>query len=235
MPQSVGVWTLTRRRRAATQKIVFPTSRPGFPTDAHVEPRDRDHEGGRRPRDPQPAVPAEGHQARRAAAGDHLRARRSGAADAARLSLHAVLPLGVRHQSVAGQPGLRRDVDQLPQRRRLRPVVPHRAEHRRRGNSEYQDVVAGAKYLQSRAGRRSEARRHLGPVVRRPAHVAGARAQLRHLRGRRRSRGRAPLRQLARSGGGVVQVVGDLARSTAGSRRCCSSRATTTATWTSRR
>ena len=46
--------------------------------------------------------------------------------------------------------------------------------------------------------RRSGARRHLGPVVRRSAHGAGARAQLRHLRRRRRSRGRAPLRQLAR-------------------------------------
>jgi dipeptidyl aminopeptidase/acylaminoacyl peptidase len=35
MPQSLGVWSLGN---AATQKIVFPTSRPGFPMDAHVKP-----------------------------------------------------------------------------------------------------------------------------------------------------------------------------------------------------
>src|SRR5579871_2878873 len=33
MPMSVGLWT------NGTQKIVFPTARPGFPTDAHVEPQ----------------------------------------------------------------------------------------------------------------------------------------------------------------------------------------------------
>jgi dipeptidyl aminopeptidase/acylaminoacyl peptidase len=35
MPQSLGMWTLGN---TATQKIVFPTSRPGFPMDAHVKP-----------------------------------------------------------------------------------------------------------------------------------------------------------------------------------------------------
>ena len=35
MPQSLGVWSLGN---TATQKIVFPTSRPGFPMDAHVKP-----------------------------------------------------------------------------------------------------------------------------------------------------------------------------------------------------
>ncbi len=39
MPQSLGVWSLGSSVSAAgTQKIVFPTSRPGFPTDAHVKP-----------------------------------------------------------------------------------------------------------------------------------------------------------------------------------------------------
>ena len=39
MPQSLGVWPLgSSVSAAATQKIVFPTSRPGFPTDAHVKP-----------------------------------------------------------------------------------------------------------------------------------------------------------------------------------------------------
>ncbi len=34
MPQSLGIWT-----SPTTQKIVFPTARPGFPTSAHVEPQ----------------------------------------------------------------------------------------------------------------------------------------------------------------------------------------------------
>jgi dipeptidyl aminopeptidase/acylaminoacyl peptidase len=42
MPQSVGVWKLAAEgptAAAAPQKIVFPTSRPGFPMDAHVKPQ----------------------------------------------------------------------------------------------------------------------------------------------------------------------------------------------------
>jgi len=42
MPQSLGVWKLaasgTPASATATQKIVFPTSRPGFPVEAHVKP-----------------------------------------------------------------------------------------------------------------------------------------------------------------------------------------------------
>ena len=39
MPQSLGVWkTDTLTATAAPQKIVFPTSRPGFPVDLHVKP-----------------------------------------------------------------------------------------------------------------------------------------------------------------------------------------------------
>ena len=39
MPQSVGVWKLAPALAAAPpQKIVFPTSMPGFPTEAHVKP-----------------------------------------------------------------------------------------------------------------------------------------------------------------------------------------------------
>jgi dipeptidyl aminopeptidase/acylaminoacyl peptidase len=37
MPQSVGMWKLGGEI-AATQKIVFPTQRPGFPIEAHVKP-----------------------------------------------------------------------------------------------------------------------------------------------------------------------------------------------------
>jgi len=36
MPQSIGVWPLGAA--ASAQRIVFPTSRPGFPMDAHVRP-----------------------------------------------------------------------------------------------------------------------------------------------------------------------------------------------------
>jgi dipeptidyl-peptidase-4 len=44
MPQSVGVWKMATAgtdgsaSAPATQKIIFPTSRPGFPMDAHVKP-----------------------------------------------------------------------------------------------------------------------------------------------------------------------------------------------------
>src|SRR5579872_3890557 len=38
MPQSVGVWKIGGAGPAPDQKIVFPTSRPGFPQDAHVKP-----------------------------------------------------------------------------------------------------------------------------------------------------------------------------------------------------
>ena len=72
-----------------------------------------------------------GLEARRAPPGDRLRPRRPGAADAARLSLHVVLPPVVHGESVARQPGLHRLLGQLPQRDRLRQVVPDRAEHRR--------------------------------------------------------------------------------------------------------
>ncbi len=38
MPQSLGVWKLGAEGATATQKIVFPTSFKGFPTDLHVKP-----------------------------------------------------------------------------------------------------------------------------------------------------------------------------------------------------
>jgi dipeptidyl-peptidase 4 len=39
MPQSMGIWkTESLTAAAAPQKIVFPTSRPGFPMEAHVKP-----------------------------------------------------------------------------------------------------------------------------------------------------------------------------------------------------
>jgi dipeptidyl aminopeptidase/acylaminoacyl peptidase len=38
LPQSLGVWTLGTNPSANAQKIVFPTARPGFPMEAHVKP-----------------------------------------------------------------------------------------------------------------------------------------------------------------------------------------------------
>ncbi len=38
LPQSVGIWKMSGLAAAPPQKIVFPTSRPGFPTDLHVKP-----------------------------------------------------------------------------------------------------------------------------------------------------------------------------------------------------
>ena len=104
-----------------------------------------------------------------------------------------------------------------------------------RGNAEYQDVLAGGKYLQTRPEVDAESRRHLGPVLRRRADRAGAGAQLRHLQGRRRSRGRPSVGQLARSRQRVVQPRRRSRRSTPGNRRCCWNRETTTGTCSSRR
>src|SRR5882762_172972 len=39
MPQSLGVWAASASGATDAQKIIFPTARPGFPTDAHVEPQ----------------------------------------------------------------------------------------------------------------------------------------------------------------------------------------------------
>jgi dipeptidyl aminopeptidase/acylaminoacyl peptidase len=38
MPQSLGVWKLGAAGSTPEQKIVFPTARPGFPIEAHVKP-----------------------------------------------------------------------------------------------------------------------------------------------------------------------------------------------------
>ncbi len=38
LPQSVGIWKMSGLAAAPPQQIVFPTSRPGFPMDLHVKP-----------------------------------------------------------------------------------------------------------------------------------------------------------------------------------------------------
>ena len=76
-----------------------------------------------------------------------------------------------------------------------------------RGNAEYQDVLAGGRYLQSRPDVDPTKIGIWGSVVRRGAHVAGARAELGPVQGRRRSGRRPSLGQLTRSGNVVVQVL----------------------------
>ena len=123
------------------------------------------HQGGRRPRVPQPVVPAEGPARRREASGDRLRPRRPGAADDPRLPLHGGLPPLLRREPVAREPGLRGPVGQLPQRHRLRQVVPHRAEHqparqlRIPGRARRRQVPADAARRRSRSASASGASR----------------------------------------------------------------------------
>ena len=224
------------RRLAAQTKVVFPTLPQGFPAGRARDAGDRHHARRRRSGDSQSALPAEGHQAGREAAGDRVRARRAVAPDAAGVSLHAVLPLGVRVQPVAAVAGLHRAVDQLPERHRLRP---RRSSARRTRKAAATPSIRMSSPARSICSRRADVD---------PARVGiwglsygglltarGARAQLRHLRGRRRPRRRASLRQLARLDESRVSSRPRPRTSTRGSRRCSSSRATTTATSTSRR
>ena len=68
----------TPATRAAAQKVIYPTLGPDFPIGGDGRADQRHAQGGGRRRVPQPAVPAEGHQAGREAAGADLRARRAG-------------------------------------------------------------------------------------------------------------------------------------------------------------
>ena len=99
MPQSVGVWKMGAEAgsgRDAEDRLPDVAARL---SDGRArETGDRDHQGRRRPGDPQSTVPAQGPETGRAAPRHRLRARRTAAADDAGLSLHAVLSLGLRHQ-----------------------------------------------------------------------------------------------------------------------------------------
>ena len=88
----------------------------------------------------------------------------------------------------------------------LRAACDRRPVRRRAAISEYQDVVAGAKYLQGRADV-DPSRVGIWGLLRRIAHVAGPGAQLGHLRGGRGSHGRAPVRQRDRFDKPGVQVI----------------------------
>ncbi|MCX6544664.1 MAG: prolyl oligopeptidase family serine peptidase [Acidobacteria bacterium] len=148
MPQSLGIWPL--QSPAAAQKIVFPTSRPGFPTAAHVEPQlitttapdglkipnqlflPKDIKPGER----RPAmIFVHGGPSRQMLLGYHYRyVYHQFYATNQWLAAHGYVVLSVNYRSGVGYG------------RSFRTAANTEA----RGNSEYQDVVAGAKYLQSR-------------------------------------------------------------------------------------
>jgi dipeptidyl aminopeptidase/acylaminoacyl peptidase len=146
MPQSLGVWSVSDHQ----QKVIFPTSRPGFPTDAHVEPQliltkaDDGLEIHNQLFVPKDAKPGEKHPAmifvhggpvRQMLLGYHYRYvyhQFYGVNEW--LASQGYVVLSINYRSGVGYG------------RTFRTAPNTEA----RGNSEYQDVVAGAKYLQSR-------------------------------------------------------------------------------------
>ena len=124
--------------------------------------------------------------------------------------LHAVLSLGVRLQPVARGRRVHRDVDQLPERSWLWPLFQPGAGNRSARKLRVSGRRGGREVSPVAAGRGRGTRRNLGALVRRAPHVAGACAQLRHVHRGRRSRGRSPVRPVARRQRALVPVVGDL-------------------------
>jgi len=147
MPQSLGLWAT---QIPAPQKIIFPTSRPGFPTVAHAEPQlitTTAPDGLKIPNQlflPKDIKPGEkrpamifvhGGPVRQMLLGYHYRyVYHQFYATNQWLAAHGYVVLSVNYRSGVGYG------------RSFRNAPNTEA----RGNSEYQDVVAGAKYLQSR-------------------------------------------------------------------------------------
>jgi len=157
MPQSLGIWPLqaaqnatTTQAAATSQKIIFPTSRPGFPTAAHVEPQlvtTTAPDGLKipnqlflpnniKPGEKRPAmIFVHGGPARQMLLGYHYRyVYHQFYATNQWLAARGYVVLSVNYRSGVG----------YGRSFRMAPNTEAR------GNSEYQDVVAGAKYLQSR-------------------------------------------------------------------------------------
>jgi dipeptidyl aminopeptidase/acylaminoacyl peptidase len=148
MPQSLGVWPAS----GGGQKIVFPTARPGFPMDAHVEPQliiTKPADGAFDIHNqlflPREVKPGEKHPAiifvhggpvRQMLLGYHYRyVYHQFYAVNEWLAAHGYVVLSVNYRSGVGYGRSFRSAPNTESR----------------GNSEYQDVVAGARYLQSRA------------------------------------------------------------------------------------
>ncbi len=82
--------------------------------------------------------------------GSHFHAWRTDPADAARIALHAVLPERLCNEPISGEQRLHRALGELPARHHVRDApFASRAKSVWRGASEYQDVIAGAKFLQT--------------------------------------------------------------------------------------
>jgi dipeptidyl-peptidase-4 len=146
MPQSLGIWS-----SPTSQKIIFPTTRPGFPTEAHVEPElvithpeDRAFEIKNQLFLPKNSRPGEKHPAmifvhggpvRQMLLGYHYRyVYHQFYAINQWLASRGYVVLSINYR---GGVGYGRSFQNAPG-------------INLRGNSEYQDVLAGAKYLQSR-------------------------------------------------------------------------------------
>jgi dipeptidyl aminopeptidase/acylaminoacyl peptidase len=152
MPQSLGVWKLGApgSTQAATQKIVFPTSRKGFPMDAHVEPQivlTKAADGLEihnqlflpkdiRPGEKRPAIVfVHGGPVRQMLPGYHYMQFYHWAYGINQwLASQGYVVMSINYRSGIGYGRSFRD-------------APNRGGA---GNSEYQDVVAGGKYLQAR-------------------------------------------------------------------------------------
>jgi dipeptidyl aminopeptidase/acylaminoacyl peptidase len=151
MPQSLGIWPLRSTQSGSmAQKIIFPIARPGFPVDAHVEPQlimtkapdgldihnqlflPKDIKAGEK----RPAmIFVHGGPVRQMLLGYHYRyVYHMFYATNEWLAAHGYVVLSVNYRAGVGYGRSFRN-------------TPNTAGS---GNSEYQDVVAGAKYLQSR-------------------------------------------------------------------------------------
>jgi len=153
MPQSLGIWSMAPASSGAkAQKIIYPASRPGFPTDAHVEPQliitnpaDNAFEIPNQlflPKDIKPGekrpamVFVHGGPVRQMLLGYHYRyVYHMFYAVNEYLASRGYVVLSINYRSGVGYGRSFRNAPNTESR----------------GNSEYQDVVAGAKYLQSRS------------------------------------------------------------------------------------
>jgi dipeptidyl-peptidase-4 len=237
IPQSLGVWKLGTEASAGpapAQKIIFPTSRPGFPMDAHVKPETiitkapdgleihnqvflpKDLKAGER----RPAIVFVhgGPQRQMMPAYHYMQFYHWAYGINQWLANQGYIVMSINYRSGIGYG-------------RSFRMAPNTGGA---GNSEYQDVVAGAKYLENR------------PDVDQTESGSGAcrmAAYSRHkpwratpTSSKRESTVRACTCGAARSiPRRSPTSPRRLARSMAGSRRCCSSRATTTAMWRSSR
>jgi len=151
MTQSLGVWPLRPAQGdMVAQKIIFPTARPGFPVDAHVEPQlimTKAPDGldihnqlfvpkDVKPGEKRPAmIFVHGGPVREMLLGYHYRyVYHMFYATNEWLAAHGYVVLSVNYRAGVGYGRSFRN-------------APNTGAA---GNSEYQDVVAGAKYLQSR-------------------------------------------------------------------------------------